>query len=564
MKRLLFFFLYLTAVMPGFSQNPVPELTIEPGVNQINIIMTIPEGFQQGWQPRFFGVDVAEGDGYTVAGIDFPDGFREGVYLTGTVTITVRLTALESGEAEIPFTVRYQLCDLSGVCFMPSRAELTASVPLLPSSVNSSTVAVGTGTVEEASPVQTGASSEAGALSPVLILLFAFLGGLLLNIMPCVLPVLSLKAFSLLQQAGSQRKQMFVNAMLYSGGIIVSLLLLAAVTVAVRAGGKSVGWGFQFQSLGYLIFLIVLLVSVSFAMFDVFVISLPGGVRARSHKNMYAESFFTGILAVLLATPCTAPLLGAAVGFALTKSAVLIFAVFFLIGLGLAFPFLLIGIFPGAVRFLPKPGQWMNTVKEVTGFILCGVAVWLLSVLGRQVGTTAICGFLGWLLLLVFSFRIWNGYVVLGKKRTVRIIALSVIVLLLVPTAFALFPTQRIEKEAAGSVFSGYEIFSEAAVREAVENGDSVFVVFSADWCLTCQTNEKTVLSDDGIRRLFRERGVRLFYGDFTAGDENIGSWLRRYGRAGVPFALFIDQDGNETVLPELLTKNQIKGLLEK
>lgn len=564
MKRFLFFFFCLTGVMSGFAQNPTPEFAVKTGVNQIDIIMTIPEGFQQGWQPRFFGVDAAGGDAYTVSGIDFPDGFREGVYLTGTVKITVRLTAREAGEAAIPLTVRYQLCDLSGVCFMPSRTELTALAVLSPSSASSPTAADGTVRETDAAPAQAVSSAESGALSPVLILLFAFFGGLLLNIMPCVLPVLSLKAFGLLQQAGSQRKQMFANAMLYSAGIIVSLLLLAAVTVAVRAGGKSVGWGFQFQSLGYLIFLIVLLVAVSFAMFDILVISLPGGVRSRSSKNMYAESFLTGILAVLLATPCTAPLLGAAVGFALTKSALLIFAVFFLIGLGLAFPFLLIGIFPGAVRFLPKPGQWMNTVKEVTGFILCGVVVWLLSVLGRQVGAAALCGFLGWLLLLVFSFRIWNGYVVLGKKRTVRIIALSVIVLLLVPTAFALFPTQRIEKEAAESVLAEYEVFSEAGVGEAVENGEPVFVVFSADWCLTCQTNEKTVLSDDGIRRLFRERGVRLFYGDFTAGDETIGAWLRRYGRAGVPFALFIDKNGQETVLPELLTKNQIKSLLEK
>lgn len=556
MKRLTFMLLFFfSVILSGFPQNPVPLFDITTDVNRIDILMTIPSGFRQGWQPRFFGVDVDEGEGYAVAEVLFPKGFGEGDYLAGSVKISVLLTAFESGAVEIPLTVRYQLCDSEGTCFMPSSARHSANVVL----------SAGKATFSERKQadkpaVESGTTGRAAGW----ILLLAFLGGLLLNIMPCVLPVLSLKAFGLLQQAGSRRKQLFVNAMLYSAGIIASLMLLAVVTVAIRAGGRSVGWGFQFQSLWYLVFLIVLLVSVSFAMFDVLVVSFPGGVRTHSRRNMYAESFFTGILAVLLATPCTAPLLGAAVGFALTKSTLMILAVFFLIGLGLAFPFLLIGMIPGAVRLLPKPGQWMNIVKEVTGFILCGVALWLLSVLGRQVGVSALIRFAGWLLLLVFSFRIWKEYVVLGKSRFVRLTAVILICLLLIPTAFVLFPTERVEKTENESVFASYRVFSEEAVAAAVASGKPVFVVFSADWCLTCQTNEKTVLSDSGLNRLFRENGVALFYGDYTAGDEAIARYLARYGRAGVPFSLFIDEDGKETVLPELLTKNQIKGLLNQ
>lgn len=557
MKRLFFAFcLFLSVLLPGFSQNPVPLFDVETGVNRIDVLMTIPDGFRQGWQPRFFGVDTVEADGYTVSEVLFPEGFGEGDYLSGTVKISVFLTASESGTVDVPLTVRYQLCDSEGACFMPSRTELTAVTELR---AVAEEFPSGTGAV----PDESSKNGNREDLSPALILLFAFLGGLLLNIMPCVLPVLSLKAFGLLRQAGSQRRQLFVNAMLYSAGIIVSLLLLAAATVAVRAGGRSVGWGFQFQSLGYLIFLIILLVSVAFAMFDILVIALPGGIRVHSRKSEYAESFLTGILAVLLATPCTAPLLGAAVGFALTKSAVMIFSVFFFIGLGLAFPFILIGIFPGAVRFVPKPGEWMNTVKEMTGFILCGVVLWLLSVLGGQVGTAALIRFLGWLLLLVFSFRVWKEYVLAGKTGAVRIAAAFLILLLLIPTAFGLFPSERTEKTQTESVFADYEPFSESAVREAVSDRRPVFVVFSADWCLTCQTNEKTVLSDSEIRHLFRERGVRLFYGDYTTGNETVSLWLKRYGRAGVPFSLFIDESGRETVLPELLTKSQIKGLLK-
>ena len=296
-------------------------------------------------------------------------------------------------------------------------------------------------------------------------------------------------------------------------------------------------------------------------MFDVLTVALPGGVKTRSHRSLYAESFFTGILAVLLATPCTAPLLGAAVGFALTESVPVIFAVFFFIGVGLAFPFLLIGFFPQSIRFLPKPGNWMNTVKEVTGFILLGVAVWLLSVLGNQIGAAALTAFFGWLLLLVFSFWIWKKYVMMGSRRLIRAAALVAIAVILIPSGAALIPTER-EESRGESDFTEYERFSSDAVSDAMHGGNPVFVVFSADWCLTCQTNE-TVLNSSEITTLFKENGVRFFYGDYTEGDEEISAWLKRYGRAGVPFSLFIDTDGRETVLPELLTKNKIKSLLK-
>ena len=446
-------------------------------------------------------------------------------------------------------TLRYQLCDADGLCFMPARAQLPVTVELSPET--------------SSLPDENSSAEDAAArsLPLALVLLLAFAGGLLLNVMPCVLPVLSLKAFSILRQSGADRRGVLIHSLLYAVGIIVSLLILAAATAVFRAGGQSVGWGFQFQSLGYLIFLIILLTAVAFSMFDVLTVAPPGGVKTRSHRSLYAESFFTGILAVLLATPCTAPLLGAAVGFALTESVPVIFAVFFFIGVGLAFPFLLIGFFPQSIRFLPKPGNWMNTVKEVTGFILLGVAVWLLSVLGNQIGAAALTAFFGWLLLLVFSFWIWKKYVMMGSRRLIRAAALVAIAVILIPSGAALIPTER-EESRGESDFTEYERFSSDAVSDAMHGGNPVFVVFSADWCLTCQTNE-TVLNSSEITTLFKENGVRFFYGDYTEGDEEISAWLKRYGRAGVPFSLFVDADGRETVLPELLTKNKIKSLLK-
>ena len=548
MKRsLLFFFLLTAGFFSAAAQAPEAAVSVGTAVNRIDVTVTVPDGYRQGWNPDFFGIDVPENEAFSGVRVVFPDGFGEGGYLDGTFTLSAVFNAVEETSLQTELTLRYQLCDADGLCFMPVSVRLPVNVGLSP-----------------AEPGAPGENAEDGAprtLPLALVLLLALAGGLLLNVMPCVLPVLSLKAFSLLRQSGADRRGVLIHSFLYAAGIIVSLLILAAATAVFRAGGQSVGWGFQFQSLGYLIFLIILLTAVAFSMFDVLTVALPGGVKTRSHRSLYAESFFTGILAVLLATPCTAPLLGAAVGFALTESVPVIFAVFFFIGVGLAFPFLLIGFFPQSVRFLPKPGNWMNTVKEATGFILLGVAVWLLSVLGNQIGAAALTAFLGWLLLLVFSFWIWKKYVMMGSRRLIRAAALVAIAVILIPSGAALIPTER-EESRGESDFTEYERFSSDAVSDAMHGGNPVFVVFSADWCLTCQTNE-TVLNSSEITALFKENGVRLFYGDYTEGDEEISAWLKRYGRAGVPFSLFVGSDGRETVLPELLTKNKIKSLLK-
>ena len=550
MKRMLFFSIFLTiGSFFAAAQAPEAAISVTSAVNQIDVTVTVPDGYRQGWNPDFFGIDIPASEAFSRADVVFPDGFSEGDYLEGTFTLSVVFHAVAETSLQTELTLRYQLCDADGLCFMPIRAQLPVTVELSPET--------------SSLPDENSSAEDAAArsLPLALVLLLALAGGLLLNVMPCVLPVLSLKAFSILRQSGADRRGVLIHSLLYAVGIIVSLLILAAATAVFRAGGQSVGWGFQFQSLGYLIFLIILLTAVAFSMFDVLTVALPGGVKTRSHRSLYAESFFTGILAVLLATPCTAPLLGAAVGFALTESVPVIFAVFFFIGVGLAFPFLLIGFFPQSIRFLPKPGNWMNTVKEVTGFILLGVAVWLLSVLGNQIGAAALTAFLGWLLLLVFSFWIWKKYVMMGSRRLIRAAALVAVAALLVPSGAALIPTERADGH-GGSDFAEYERFSSESVFAAMRGGAPVFVVFSADWCLTCQTNE-IVLNDAEITALFKENGVRLFYGDYTEGDEEISAWLKRYGRAGVPFSLFVGSDGRETVLPELLTKNKIKSLLK-
>lgn len=550
MKRASFIFFLLTLGISLWSQIPQAEMTLQTSTNRIDVNLSIPEGFQQGYNPTYFGIDLPSTQSVASSEILFPEGFSEGDYLSGTVTLSVLLQPTQTGQVTLPITIRTQLCDLQGSCFRPTQKVMEATVPLDVNALEA------TGTALEASDV------NAEELSLLWVFLFAFLGGVLLNIMPCVLPVLSLKAFSLLKQSGSQRREIFINSILYSSGILLSMVVLALATIFLQISGQGMGWGFQFQSLGYLIFLIVLLVAVALALLDVLVIVLPGGMKSRTFKSHYGESFFTGVLAVLLATPCTAPLLGAAVGFALTKSAPVILAVFLLIGLGLALPFLLLGFFPQVVRFFPRPGQWMNVVKELTGFILLGVVLWLLSVLGSQVGVEALVGFLTWLLLFAFGAYLWKNFGVLGRSRWVRWGVVVLILAMLIPTAFQLFPLERIEKEESGSVYTAYEDFSPEAVAAAVEAGERVLVVFSADWCLTCKTNESRVLASNEIQQLFKEKEVRLFYGDYTNYDETISQWITRYQRSGVPFVLYIYQD-QQILLPELLTKGKIKSLLQ-
>jgi suppressor for copper-sensitivity B len=339
------------------------------------------------------------------------------------------------------------------------------------------------------------------------VLLFALLGGLILNLMPCVLPVLSLKVLSVASHGGKEnRHKIFRNFMASSAGILVSFWLLAGGLAALKAAGESVGWGIQFQHPWFLVFLTVIVLLFAANMWGLFEIPLPRflakHIAARhEHEPTLAGHFLTGVFATLLATPCSAPFLGTAVGFALARGTFEIFMIFTFLGLGLALPYILLAVSPGLFRFMPKPGKWMVTLKKLLALALLVTAAWLASVV-VTVGTMP-------------------------------------------------------------ALDEGWQAFDAAAIAPAVSDGKTVVVDVTADWCLTCKANKRFVLEQEDILAALSGENILRMQADWTQRDEAIAAYLRRYGRYGIPFNIVHGPGAPDgIVLPELLTKKAVLDAL--
>jgi thiol:disulfide interchange protein DsbD len=388
-------------------------------------------------------------------------------------------------------------------------------------------------------------------------LAFAVLGGLLLNLMPCVLPVLALKAFAVAELAGSQRREALAHGAAYTAGILASMLALASVVLTLRAAGNEVGWGFQFQSPGFLVFVSALCVVFALNLFGVFEI---GFVPSRV-ANLGADavgprrSFFEGLLAVTLATPCSAPFLGTAVGFAFASGGAAVVAIFLAIGLGLASPFLLISAFPPAARWLPRSGAWMGELRSYLGFALLATVVWLAWVMGRSAGADAVAALLALLLALALGVRIFGR---LGERRALRgaLLAAGIALVAAAPN--------WIEREPAAAPAEARLAWNPAELARLRAEGRPVLVVFTADWCLTCKVNESTVLESEAVRRALAAGGFAVLEADWTRRDEAIRQELARFGKAGVPLYLVYQPGAAEPqVLPELLSVERMLAALE-
>lgn len=407
-------------------------------------------------------------------------------------------------------------------------------------------------------------------------LIAAFLGGLLLNVMPCVLPVLTLKLYSLVEQTDITPREQKTAGLAYTAGILVSFLALAVtVLVARSAMGSSVGWGFQFQYPPYVAGLATVVFAFSLSLFGVF--ELPAmGTSTASEAGMKEGPvgyFFTGVFATLLATPCSAPILGTATAFTLSASAPELVAIYSLIGLGLAAPFLLIAFVPALYRLLPRPGAWMETFKQLLGFTLVATALWLVGVLGTQIGTDRLVGFLAFLGFVSLGCWIYGHFGGLAETMK-RQLAAGTAGLLVTGIGGALYldldfaepecddtPTET----AAALDFSHHipwQPFSEKRVEEL--KGNTVFVDFTAEWCLTCKINEKTVLETASVRDAMAAHGVVPLKADWTRQDATITEWLNRYGKAGVPFYLVLPADGEPIPLGEIITPGTVTEALKK
>jgi thiol:disulfide interchange protein len=402
--------------------------------------------------------------------------------------------------------------------------------------------------------------------------LLAIAGGIVLNLMPCVLPVLSIKALSLVRHAQSHPREVRMQGLAYAAGVLVSFGIVAGALIVLRAAGAEIGWGFQLQSPIFLTVMIYVLFAVGLSLSGVFTVgdSVAGLGSDLANREGYSGSFFTGALATLVATPCTAPFMAAAIGFAITQPWFISFAVFEAIGVGLALPYVVLAYSPGARRFLPKPGAWMNSFKQVLAFPVYGTAVWLAFVLASESGSIGITAALAGLVLI--GFAAWLYEAVRNSMGTARLVGLAGAAVAVVAALVLL----EIPNETGGgasanaaetSVVGGvsWVPFSQAKLDAAKAAGKPVFVDFTADWCITCKVNERVALTDQAVKDAFAAQGVVAMRGDWTRRDGAITRVLEANGRAGVPLYLFYAKGAGDrpVILPQILTADAVLNALK-
>ena len=398
------------------------------------------------------------------------------------------------------------------------------------------------------------------------LVLLALLGGLVLNLMPCVFPVLAMKAVGLAGLSGSALGQVRRSALSYTAGVLVSFTALAAALLALRAAGAAVGWGFQLQSPVFVACLAWLLFALGLNLSGVF--QFGGGLAGAGQSLAGARgpwgSFFTGVLAVVVATPCTAPFMGVAIAGALTASPAVTLLIFLALGLGLAAPYALLAVTPGLARALPRPGPWMVVFKQVLAFPMYGAAVWLVWVLSLQAGPSGVLAALSGLVLVGFAAWVL-GLAQSGRARARRIgqVAAAAALLTLaalLPGLGVAAPDPASRTEAADAA----EPYTPARLAALRAEGRPVFLNMTAAWCVTCLWNERAVLSTADVRQAFRTGGVAYLKGDWTRPDPDIASFLRAHGRDGVPLYVLYPRGSSAPVtLPQLLTAQTVLDALD-
>lgn len=380
---------------------------------------------------------------------------------------------------------------------------------------------------------------ETASTSFALIMLFAFLGGLILNLMPCVLPVLVLKAKSLMglsQKTEKVRSSLLLTVL----GILVSFLAIGVLTASLKSVGYAVGWGFQFQNPGFITFMIIVIFLFALNLFSVFEVRLPSSVNSGMAEK--GGAFFEGVFATLLATPCSAPFLGAALTYALTQDTFSLFVLFFVMGMGLAAPYILLALQPKLLRFLPRPGAWMNTLKNILGYVLVITCIWLLSILFQLTDYP-----FPYILLagLTLSFMLIKEF-----KSRLRWVIASVGLLALV-VGSGDFKSSSIQARDTNEV-------TISQFTSLQESNEAFFLYITADWCLTCKYNEATIIKTQWFEELLEEADARIYKVDWTSQDPEVADFLESYGRVGIPFAILVD--GSQVkVFPELMTKSNTK-----
>ncbi|HSW08147.1 protein-disulfide reductase DsbD family protein [Aquabacterium sp.] len=494
--------------------------------------------------------------------------------------------ALSDQRSESPNTLQLVLTAPGQARGVALAAPLTGSWPAVDAqaaapaavSVDSGSTPVAGGQAAAAATAAAGtiaassgnAAASDAATSPMLIVTLglAFVGGLLLNLMPCVFPVLSLKVLGLAGQ-GNDRRHLVAGGFAYTAGVLLSFMVLAGLLLLMRAGGAELGWGFQLQSPGFVALLALLFTLIGLNLSGVFGLKgvMPDRVCSLRARRPLMDHALTGVLAVLIASPCTAPFMGAALGVALAQTPLLALSVFAALGLGMAAPYLLVCCWPGLARLLPRPGAWMEQLKMLLAFPMYATVVWLLWVLGHQVGIDGAVALLG--LLVLVAFAAWVlGAPSLGRRtrRGLGVVAMALLGIGLAWTWPALQgPPAAVATQQASlaPVLARWQAWSPEAVARAQAEGRPVFVDFTAAWCVTCQFNKHGVLSNAKLLAELDARQVLLLRADWTRRDARITQALTTLGRSGVPvYALYSPGQAQPRLLPEILSVAKVRDAI--
>lgn len=552
-------FLALALLVSSLSQAddflPVDEafqINIERIGSQFVVSFDIADNYYL-YRDRY---EVNNFDGAAVSGLQFsenvivkydPNFDEDMAVFYNTMSITHSVAGAESGYVQLV----YQGCADAGLCYPPQKRLFNLDGSLKP--------------VDTSAPLSLDLSDELSGLDPIGVeqsaasltilgaMLFAVLGGLVLNLMPCVFPVLSLKAMHM-AHLGGEAKDAKLQGIAYAIGVVVSFIVVAAVLLIVRYFGEWVGWGFQLQSPVFVSFLVLLFFFMSLTMTGYIEVgqNLMGVGQGLTQKSGLTGSFFTGVLATVVATPCTAPFMGSAIGFALIQPPFVSLLIFSAMGLGLALPILAISFIPSLGRLLPKPGAWMTVFRQLMAFPLFATALWLVWVLVELRGTDALLKVgLG---LILLSVAIWPALNVKSGQSTALMMFKRASRVSLLVLALFMVLDQRVEQEI-------WQDYSPQLVSQSLAEGKSVFIDVTAAWCITCKANERIALSGDRFEKLVNDNGIVLVKADWTNPSPQVDALIADFNRDGVPLYAFYEAG---SFVPEILPQILTYGLIEE
>ena len=565
----------------GAAGLPLPDTeayrveAVTDGSNRIVVRFTIAPGYYLYRDKTTFAAQSERGavvrPGEWPAARTYSDEYfgEQAVYFD-EVLVPLEVIRTQAGADTLQLTVGFMGCQENGVCYPPLKRVLSVDLADAPARADAPSAE---GAVP--APANPGASRAADGIGLFAALGLALLGGLILNLMPCVLPILSLKALGLAGSGESEAKARS-HALWYTAGVVLSFAALGGLALALREAGLALGWGFQLQQPAVVGGLALLMFAVGLSLSGVF--NLGGGLAnvggALTQKSGPAGDFFTGVLAVVVAAPCTAPFMGAALAYAFAASPIVAIGVFVALGIGLALPFLAIGFIPGLAQRLPKPGAWMDTLKQVLAFPMYLTAVWLVWVLAKQRGADAVGWVLGGAVLLALGLWAWEQ--ARFRSAALRAFALAIAVI----GVAALWPVQQLPSAREAAAAAGADAsagepsqtaadgsvpYSADALAALRAEGRVVFVNMTADWCVSCKANERAVLSTDAFAAARDGANAVYMKGDWTDVDPAITAYLQQYGAVGVPFyAVYPAGGGEPEILPNLLTIGMVETALTK